>query len=99
MTDTEDYFVVDRTGTPHVVVPIEVEIGGNCRTDGRNRKAVTKEIGGKKQNNATNMATVIRSHELRHRNAESRRAVRGRKFARKTGKYRVIRKESQETEE
>lgn len=28
MTDTEDYFVFDRTGTPHVVVAVKTEIGG-----------------------------------------------------------------------
>lgn len=28
MTDTEDYIVFDRTGTPHVVVAVKTEIGG-----------------------------------------------------------------------
>lgn len=31
MTDTEDYIVFDRTGTPHVVVAVKTEIGGNCQ--------------------------------------------------------------------
>ena len=30
MPDTEDYIVFDRTGTPHVVVAVKTEIGGNC---------------------------------------------------------------------
>lgn len=38
MTDTEDYIVFDRTGTPHVVVAVKTEIGGNCRRDGKRRK-------------------------------------------------------------
>lgn len=32
--DTEDYFVFDRTGTLHVVVPVEIEIGGDCQESG-----------------------------------------------------------------
>jgi hypothetical protein len=28
MPDTEDF---DRTGTPHVVVAVKTEIGGNCQ--------------------------------------------------------------------
>ena len=32
--DTEDYIVFDRTGTPHVVVAVEAEIGGNCQQSG-----------------------------------------------------------------
>lgn len=31
MTDTEDYIVFDRTGTPHVVVAVKTENGGNCQ--------------------------------------------------------------------
>jgi len=34
MTDTEDYIVFDRTGTPHVVVAVKTEIGGNCPQSG-----------------------------------------------------------------
>lgn len=34
MPDTEDYFVFDRTGTPHVVVPVQTEVGGNCPQSG-----------------------------------------------------------------
>lgn len=34
MTDTEDYIVFDRTGTPHVVVAVKTEIGGNCQQSG-----------------------------------------------------------------
>lgn len=30
MTDTEDYIVFDRTGTPHVVVAVKMGIGGEC---------------------------------------------------------------------
>ena len=29
MPDTEDYFVFDRAGTPHVVVAVKAEIGGD----------------------------------------------------------------------
>lgn len=34
MPDTEDYFVVDRAGTPHVVVAVQTEIGGDCPQSG-----------------------------------------------------------------
>jgi len=34
MPDTEDYIVFDRTGTPHVVVAVKTEIGGNCPQSG-----------------------------------------------------------------
>ena len=34
MPDTEDYIVFDRTGTPHVVVAVKTEIGGNCQQSG-----------------------------------------------------------------
>ena len=33
MPDTEDYIVFDRTGTPHVVVAVKTEIGGDCPYD------------------------------------------------------------------
>ena len=33
-TDTEDYFVFDRAGTPHVVVAVKTEIGGDCQQNG-----------------------------------------------------------------
>lgn len=32
--DTEDYIIFDRTGTPHVVVAVETEIGGNRQQSG-----------------------------------------------------------------
>ena len=31
---TEDYIVFDRTGTPHVVVAVKTEIGGDCPQSG-----------------------------------------------------------------
>ena len=34
MTNTRDYIVFDRTGTPHVVVAVKTEIGGNCPQSG-----------------------------------------------------------------
>ena len=34
MPDTEDYFVFDRTGTPHVVVAVKAEISGDCPQSG-----------------------------------------------------------------
>lgn len=34
MTDTEDYIVFDRTGTPHVVVAVKTKIGGDCQQSG-----------------------------------------------------------------
>ena len=39
MPDTEDYFVIDRTGTPHVVVAVKTEIGGNCPQSGNREVA------------------------------------------------------------
>ena len=34
MTDTENYIVFDRTGTPQVVVSVKTEIGGVCPQSG-----------------------------------------------------------------
>ena len=34
MTNTRDYIVFDRTGTPHVVVAVKTEIGGDCPQNG-----------------------------------------------------------------
>ena len=34
MTDTENYIVFDRTGTPQVVVAVKTEIGGVCPQSG-----------------------------------------------------------------
>ena len=34
MPDTEDYFVFDRTGTPHVVGAVKTEIGVDCQENG-----------------------------------------------------------------
>ena len=39
MPDTEDYIVFDRTGTPHVVVAAQTEIGGNRRELPAKRKS------------------------------------------------------------
>ena len=34
MTDTEDYIVFDRTGTPHIVVAVKTETSENCPQSG-----------------------------------------------------------------
>jgi hypothetical protein len=45
MTDTRDYIVFDRTGTPHVVVPVKVEIGGNYPQNGNREVDLQRGVG------------------------------------------------------